>query len=74
MLAQPQPLAGAVHLLERHHAVGRHALDDEGRVRPQEVVAEVVDPGTSGHARVLLKNGLLRRVRGEAEPLPEVLV
>src|ERR1700693_1151431 len=35
MLPQPQALAGAIHLLERHHAVGRHALDDEGRIRPQ---------------------------------------
>ena len=48
VLAQPQPLAGAIHLLQRHHAIGGHALDDEGGVRPQEIVAEVVDPGTSG--------------------------
>jgi hypothetical protein len=64
LLAQAQLLAGAVHLLERHHAVGRHPLDDQGRVRPQEIIAEMVDPGTSGHARVLLKNGLLQKVSG----------
>ena len=44
VLAKLQPLAHAVHLLQRHDAVGRHALDDESRVRPQKVVAEMVDP------------------------------
>ena len=48
-LARAQLFAGAVHLLERDHAVGRHALEDQGRVRPQEIVAEMVDPRAAGH-------------------------
>ncbi len=50
-LPRAQLLAGAIHLLERHDAVGRHALEDEGRVRPQKVIAEVVDPGAARHSR-----------------------
>ena len=50
-LPRAQLLAGAIHLLERYRAVGRHALEDEGRVRPQKVVAEMVDPGAAGHSR-----------------------
>src|SRR5260370_29592306 len=45
VLPQPQPLAGTIHLLQRNHARGCPALDDEGCVRPQEGVAEVADPG-----------------------------
>ena len=50
-LARAQLLAAAVDLLQRHHAVGRHAFEDEGGVRPEEIVAEVIDPGTArGHS------------------------
>jgi hypothetical protein len=42
--------AGAIHLLQRDDAIGRHALEDEGGVRPEKVIGEVIDPGTArGH-------------------------
>ena len=50
-------LAGAQLLAARSisssddDAIGRHALEDEGGVRPEEVVAEVIDPGAArGHS------------------------
>ena len=36
--------AAAVDLLERHHSIGRHALGDQRRVRPEEVVGKMIDP------------------------------
>ena len=49
-LACAQLLAGAVHFFQRDDAIGRHALENERGVRPQEVVAEVIDPGAArGH-------------------------
>ena len=47
--ARAQPLAGAIHLLERNHAIGRHALQNQGRVRPEKIIAEMVDPGPAAH-------------------------
>src|SRR5262245_36633304 len=42
-----QPLADALDLLERHGAVGRHALAHERRIRPLEIARKRIRPGVA---------------------------
>src|SRR5438105_14791195 len=69
VLARAQPLADAVDFLERHHAVRPHALDDERGVRPEKVVAEVIDPRTA--RRHLFWLDVLRV--DEGAPVPDLV-
>jgi tRNA(adenine34) deaminase len=45
VLAAAQKLAHLVDLAQRDRAVRRHALGDEGRVRPHEIAGEVIGRG-----------------------------
>src|SRR6266849_56361 len=47
--ARGQPLADPVDLPDRDRAVRRHALADEGRVRPHEIAGKLVDPAALRH-------------------------
>src|SRR5262249_43518279 len=43
-LPPPKLLADTVDLLERDHAIGRHALQDQSYIGPKKVIAKMVDP------------------------------
>ena len=55
--ARAQFLAGAIDLFERDHAVRRHALEDQDRVRPEKIIAEVIDPRSTTHRLLLCAGG-----------------
>src|SRR6185312_7364401 len=54
-LVSAQPLADAVDLLERNHAIRRHALQDQRRIGPKKVIAEMIDPWSTAHAKSFRK-------------------
>jgi len=51
--ARAQPLASTVDLLERDHAIGRHPLQDQSRIRPEKIIAEMIDPRSAVHRTLL---------------------
>ena len=55
--------------LERDNAIGRHALGDEGGVRPHEISRKVIDPGGMARFHGFLKP-LARRARRMIERFP----
>jgi hypothetical protein len=63
-LAGAEFLAGAIHFFQRDDAVGRHAFEDEGGVRPEKIIAEVIDPGA---ARRHYHSLWLRRMRSTGQ-------
>jgi hypothetical protein len=54
-LVPAQPLANAVDLLKRNHAIGRHALQDQRCVGPKKVISEMIDPWSTAHAKSFRK-------------------
>src|SRR4029077_12896313 len=54
-LSHPESLTDAVDLLERDHAIGRHALQDQRCIGPKKVIAEMVDPWSTGHEKSFRK-------------------
>ena len=54
-LPHPKTLTDAVDLVERDHTIGRHALQDQGCIRPEKVIAEMIDPWSTGHEKSFRK-------------------
>src|SRR5262245_3288190 len=54
-LPHPEPFTNAIDLLERDHAIGRHALQDQGCIGPKKVIVEMIDPWSTGHEKSFRK-------------------